>query len=81
MGKKQVKNQVKNSFLSYLSAEEKEQFLSELLAAAQTGDLSIVEDCLEDWQDIAEMNSIPNLKENAWERFNALKNAGKVCCG
>lgn len=79
MQKKQLTNQVKNSFLNYLSVEEKEQFLFELIAACNSGESNIIEDCIEGWRDIAELNSIPNLKERVWERFNALKNAGKVC--
>lgn len=77
-----MKSVKKNSILNYLTAEEKEQFLSELLIATEhfynNGDSSRIKDCLDRWDDIAELNSIPNFKKNVWERFNDLKCAGKI---
>lgn len=76
------KNNSKNSILNYLTTEEKEQFLNELLIATDhfynKGDSDHIRDCLDRWDDIAELNSIPNFKKNVLERFNVLKCAGKI---
>lgn len=78
-----MKNRSKNNILNYLSAEEKEQFLDELLSAIKhskkSANFGAIENCLEYWEEVAELNSIPNFKERVWERFNCLKSAGKVC--
>jgi len=74
--------EIKNSILSFLSTEEKEQFLNELLDALShfknTKDIKEIEECIENWEDVAELNSIPNFKERVWERFNRLKMNGKI---
>jgi len=77
------KNQIKkNNMLDHLTAEEKEQFLNELLLFIKNCKINnsyeSVMECIERWEDIAEMNSIPGFKENVWKRFNCLKSAGKV---
>lgn len=76
------KNQKKNDLLKYLTEEEKEQFLDELLTLFLRYKIDkkyeSIEQCLDRWQDIAELNSIPNFKERVCERFNCLKTAGKV---
>ena len=44
----------------------------------KTENFSLIEECIENWKDVAELNSIPNFKEHVWERFNKLKDAGKI---
>lgn len=79
MGKNQINKQVRNSFLKHLSPEEKEQFLSELVEATIGGDPIAASDCLEAWREVSDLNRIPGFKARVWERFNALKESGKVC--
>ena len=78
-----IKKQKKNNILEHLTEEEKEQFLDELLTLIVHCKIDIkhksIEQCIECWEDIAELNSIPKFKERVWERFNCLKSAGKVC--
>jgi len=77
------KNQKKNNILEHLTVEDKEQFLDELLSLIEHCKIDIkyefIEQCIDRWEDIAELNSIPKFKERVWERFNCLKSAGKVC--
>ena len=72
----------KNNILNFLTTEEIEQFLDELLSASKgVQDIDVsnkIRDCIEGWEDIAELNSIPNFKEKVWERFNKLKAVGKL---
>ncbi len=76
------KSHPENEFLKYLSSEEQEQFLDEVLIALarskESGNFTIVDDCIEEWEEIAELNSIPNFKKNVWKRFNRLKEAGII---
>lgn len=71
-----------NNTLHFLDLEEWEQFLVELLIAIKkaekTKNFSLIGECIEDWIDNAELNSIPNLKENVWKRFNELTSSGKI---
>ena len=77
-----MKNQKGNRLLSFLTEEEKSQFLEELLElidSHQVGNsCKAIEQCIESWQDIAELNSIPGLKQRVWKKFNQLKADGKV---
>lgn len=75
-------NNKKNNLLNFLTEVEKEQFLDELLTLIFHHKIEkqfeSIEQCLDSWEDVAELNCIPNLKANVWERFNSLKRAGKV---
>lgn len=77
------KNQKKNNILKYLAEEEKEHFLDELLTLIKRFKIDkkceSIERCIDNWEEVAELNSIPNFKERVWERFNCLKSEGKVC--
>lgn len=72
----------KDSIFRYLSETDKDQFLSELLHAIdqskREGSFDAVTSCIEDWEDTAELLSIPGLKERVWERFTKLKEAGSI---
>ncbi|GAH38557.1 unnamed protein product, partial [marine sediment metagenome] len=37
-----------------------------------------IDSCIDDWEDIAELNSIPGFRDRVWARFNKLKDAGLV---
>ena len=71
-----------NNIVDYLSVDEKTLFLKELLEsieiAASRGEWSGVETCIEEWEDVAELNSIPNFQNNVWGRFNRLKSEGLI---
>jgi len=71
-----------NRLLSFLSQEERDQFLAELLDMADksrdANNLELINECIDDWEDIAELNSIPGLKIHAWEQFNKLKTTGRI---
>ena len=62
--------------LKHLSNYDKNLFLGELICAIdqsqQNGNL-----CIEEWEDTAELLSIPDLKDRAWAHFNELKKSGK----
>lgn len=71
-----------NHFLKYLSAAEQEQFHTDLLdaidRAKSANDFSIIDNFIEDWEDVAELNSIPGFKKRVWKKYNQLKEAGLV---
>jgi len=83
----------KNNILNYLEEEEKEQFLDELLTLMVRFKIDInyesIINCIDYWEDIAELNSIPGFKRGVWERFNhlasrpslAFKGGGVYGCG
>jgi hypothetical protein len=77
------KTRKKNNILKYLTEEEKEHFLDALLLLIKRFKVDKkcepIEQCIDDWKEVAELNSIPNFKERVWERFNCLKSEGKVC--
>lgn len=68
--------------VKFLSVEEKTEFLTDILnsvdAAELSGDWSIVTSCIQDWENIVELNSIPNFQVNVWNKFNKLKAEGKI---
>lgn len=63
----------------YLSDQEKTDFLKELLSAFESNDWAAAKSCIDNWENIAELNSIPNVKNNVWAKFNRLKTEGKIC--
>jgi len=71
-----------SEMLPFLSQEDKDMFLSELIDAVsismkeQNLDAAMV--CLEKWEDTVELLSIPGLKDCAWDQFNKLKEAGYI---
>ncbi|MFZ2808273.1 MAG: hypothetical protein WA081_19555 [Desulfosalsimonadaceae bacterium] len=79
MTENRIKKQARNNFLKHLTQEEKDQFLNDLVSATKSGDQLAALDCLESWREIADLNRIPGLKNKVWDRFNALKESGKVC--
>lgn len=72
----------KNEILKYLPDEDKIVFLSELLNAValskRKNSFIPINDCLSSWEETAELNSIPGLKEKVWERFEKLKSRGLI---
>ena len=71
-----------SDMLAHLSDEDKTLFLKDLLSAIeqseQDGNLHAVKTCIEEWEDTVELLSIPGLKDDAWSRFNKLKDAGLI---
>ena len=67
----------KNNILNYLEEEERKQFLDELLTLILRFKIDkkyeSIGNYIDRWEDIAELNSIPNFKKHVWERFNCLK--------
>lgn len=76
------RNQRVNEIISFLSVEEREQFLSDLLSAVDEArnieSFDPINECVDGWEDIAELNSIPGLKDRVWARYNRLKDSGRV---
>lgn len=68
-----------SGMIDYLSDQEKTAFLKELLTAFESNDWMNVKSCIDNWENIAELNSIPNIKSNVWVKFNRLKAEGKIC--
>ena len=68
--------------LRFLSQEDKNIFLSELLDAVSVSmenqSVDAINECLEKWEDTVEMISIPGMKERVWERFEKLKARGCI---
>ena len=66
--------------LRYL--ENKELFVTELLAAINQSVIEnnpqIIEDCLEEWEASAELNSIPGFAANVQRRYRLLVKAGLI---
>lgn len=62
--------------------DEKDQFILDLAAAMQTaldsGDHVPLDDCIEDWEDVAELNSIPGFKARVWQKHEILRNRGII---
>ena len=56
--------------------ESSESFTLELVSAANkaisNGDQSGIDDCLEYWEDVAELHCIPDFKKNSWDAYNFL---------
>jgi uncharacterized protein YaaR (DUF327 family) len=79
---KTMKNHQFNKIVNYLSVDEKFKFLNDLLEsiaiAAEIGNWSEVKMCVEEWENVAELNSIPNFQNNTWQRFNRLKTEGRI---
>ena len=75
-------DKTKNEILKYLSENERESFLNDLIEAIERskseGNFNAINKCLEDWEDIAELNSIPGFKDRVWARFNNLKDTGLI---
>ena len=75
-----LKMKRQNEILKYLPDEDKLIFLSELLEAIslskRQGSFSPIDDCLEEWEATAELNSVPDLREKSWERYERLKASG-----
>ncbi|MFH1941773.1 MAG: hypothetical protein ABIL68_06675 [bacterium] len=72
----------KHEILKYLPDEDKLIFLSELLEAIslskKQGSFLSIDDCLEEWEATAELNSVPGLREKVWERYERLKTSGSL---
>lgn len=68
--------------LTYLSDEDKALFLNELLHAIDQsiseGNFGAINSCVENWEDTAELLSIPGFKDCAWAQFNKLKKLGCI---
>ena len=79
MSKKQQKS---SEILRPLSNDDKVMFLSELLQATDQsiseGSFDAINLCIENWEDTAELLSIPGLKDRAWTQFAKLKEAGCI---
>jgi hypothetical protein len=71
-----------NEILGYLSIEDKDKFLNDILEAIgkskNESNFDAIDSCIDDWEDIAELNSIPGFRDRVWARFNKLKDAGLV---
>mgnify|MGYP007056063739 CR=1 FL=1 len=72
----------KEEMLSFLSQEDKNILLSELLDAINISiknkNVEAIKKCLEKWDATIEMISIPGMKERVWERFEKLKERGCI---
>ncbi|RZB34611.1 MAG: hypothetical protein SRB1_00379 [Desulfobacteraceae bacterium Eth-SRB1] len=79
MSKKHQKN---SELLRCLSKEDKILFLSELLQAIDRsiseGNFDAISLCIENWEDTAELLSIPGLKDRVWAQFTKLKDTGCI---
>ncbi len=68
--------------LKHLSNYDKNLFLGELICAIdqsqQNGNFNAINLCIEEWEDTAELLSIPDLKDRVWAHFNELKKAGVI---
>jgi len=75
-------DKTKNEILKYLSENERKSFLNDLIEAIERskskGNFNAINECFEDWEDIAELNSIPGFKDRVWARFNNLKDTGLI---
>ena len=62
--------------------EDKESFVIELLAAINQSlaekNPQIIDDCLEEWEASAELNSIPGFTANVQRRYKLLVKAGLI---
>ncbi len=62
--------------------DDKEMFVTELLAAINRSvaekNPQIIEDCLEEWEASAELNSIPGFATNVKRRYKLLVKAGLI---
>ena len=62
--------------------ENSDSFTLELVAAINkaqsSGGQEDIDDCLEYWEDVAELHCIPDFKKNSWDTYNALVTAGVV---
>ena len=60
--------------------EGKDRFVIELLDAIEvvfnTGEISALEQCIDEWETVAELDNIPGFKVKVWEKFNKLKAQG-----
>lgn len=68
-----------SEMVDYLSDHEKTVFLKELLKAFETKDWMAINSCIDNWENVAELNSMPSVKNNVWTKFNKLKAEGKIC--
>ena len=79
---KMEKAQKVNRIVAFLSTDEQEQFLSDLLKAVEKAkeaeDFEVIDKCVEAWENVAELNSIPNFSDTVWNRFNNLKKMGRI---
>jgi hypothetical protein len=66
--------------LRYINA--KELFIIELMVAINNSlaekNPQIIEDCLQEWENSAELNSIPGFSDNVQRRFKSLVKAGLI---
>lgn len=62
--------------------EGRDHFVMDLVglleAALDSGDTSPIEECLDEWEAVAELDSMPGFKAKIWEGFNKLKERGIV---
>ncbi len=62
--------------------ESSDSFIIELVSvinkAVSNGRQSDIDDCLEYWEDVAELHCIPDFKKNSWDAYNSLITAGIV---
>lgn len=69
-----------SEILKFLSDEDKELFISELISAIRKSkrknNFEAIDKCLESWEATAELNSIPGLRESVWKKYEKLKKDG-----
>lgn len=74
---------MKNKILKYLSSEDKEIFLNELLNAVRTGkrkkSFDDINKCIESWEATAELNSIPGFQKRVIKKIRDMKRAEVIC--
>jgi hypothetical protein len=62
--------------------EEKDLFVSELISAINKSiekeNPELIEDCLQEWEASAELNSIPGLAERVRKRYQSLVESGLI---
>ena len=66
--------------LKNLSESDKVQFLSELIRLSLSGNSQEILDCILDWEETAEINSIPEKREKILTRYKSLnRKLSKKC--
>lgn len=74
--KKNNENQIEDRIyfiLENLSEHERIEFLSELMRLSLSGNSQETFDCILDWEETAEINSIPEKREKIISRYISLK--------
>jgi Ribonuclease G/E len=62
--------------------EDKDEFIVDLMTALQRSldenDVQYFDDCLDQWEDVAELASTPCVVENVWKSYRQLVDAGLI---